>query len=352
MAKKCIVLDLDNTLWGGVVGEDGFDGIQLGLEDPGASFVAFQQALLDLHNQGIILAINSKNNYEDAIDVIKNHPFMVLREKNFAAMRINWNDKDQNMREIAEELNIGLDSLVFLDDDPVNRSLLRTVIPEVETPDFPDKPEAYTKFVMGLPYFKSGIVTNEDKMRVSMYVTERLRMGSEKNFSSRDEFLHDLGMEVMCYEDDTSCIPRLSQMTHRTNQFNVNKRPMQEDEVSRYIHDPDYHVLYVSAHDKFGDYGIIGFALAKRESEVWVLEAMLMSCRALGRGIEEAFLHFLAMKTKEDGKKALHVIFKKSEKNKPAQEFLKRYFKEYWYDVNSIPEPPSWVRIVRKNART
>src|SRR3989344_5009817 len=135
--KKCLVLELDNTLWGGVVGEDGLDGIKLGFDSEGAGFLAFQQAILDLHNRGIILAINSKNTYEDAMQVIRKHPNMVLKENNFAVVRINWDDKITNMRGIANELNIGLDSFVFLDDDPINRLMMRLELPEVETPDLP-----------------------------------------------------------------------------------------------------------------------------------------------------------------------------------------------------------------------
>ena len=151
--KKCIVLDLDNTLWGGVVGEDGINGIKLDTETPGNGFLAFQQALLDLLEQGIILAINSKNNYEDAIGVIKEHPNMILKEKHFVAMRINWQDKVENMRELAKELNIGLDSMVFLDDDPLNRGLVQAELPEVEAPELPQDPAKYAKFLINLPYF-------------------------------------------------------------------------------------------------------------------------------------------------------------------------------------------------------
>src|SRR3989344_1885190 len=146
--KKFIVLDLDNTLWGGIVGEVGTGGIDLGLDDRGANFVAFQQMLLDLYGQGFILAINSKNNLNDAMEVIRDHPHMVLREKHFGALRINWEDKVENMQSIAKELNIDLNSLVFLDDDPTNRSLVKALLPEVEVPDLPENPELYTRFLM------------------------------------------------------------------------------------------------------------------------------------------------------------------------------------------------------------
>src|SRR3989344_7323670 len=173
--KKCIVLDLDNTLWGGVVGEEGVEGIKLSLNPPGNSFVAFQQALLDLFHRGVLLAINSRNNPDDAWAAIKTHPNMILRENHFAASRINWNDKSQNLRELAKELNIGLDSMVFLDDDHTNRALVRALAPEVETPDLPVDPAQYVRFLNSLPFFGSNVITDEDKMRGNLYVTERLR---------------------------------------------------------------------------------------------------------------------------------------------------------------------------------
>jgi len=345
--KKCIVLDLDNTLWGGIVGEVGTGGIDLGLDDRGANFVAFQQMLLDLYGQGFILAINSKNNLNDAMEVIRDHPHMVLREKHFGALRINWEDKVENMQSIAKELNIDLNSLVFLDDDPTNRSLVKALLPEVEVPDLPENPELYTRFLMDLPYLRNrnNVVTDEDKMRGNMYVTERLRMASEKNFSSRAEFLRSLKIEVICYENDTSCLPRLAQMSERTNQFNMNKNPLTEKEIEDCIRNLDHDVYYMSACDKFGDYGVIGFALVRGEEKESVIESMLMSCRVIGRGVEDAFLHFLAGKAKKNGKEALRIVFKKSLKNKPAEEFLKRYFLNNTRDLSMDIEQPSWVTI-------
>lgn len=152
--KKCLILDLDNTLWGGVVGEDGIDGIELSLSAPGNSFMAFQQAILDHYDRGVILAINSRNNPEDAMDVIRNHPNMILKEHHFAALRMNWNDKAENIRDLAKELNIGLDSMVFLDDDPTNRALVRSLVPEVTVPELPADQREYTRFLNSLPYFE------------------------------------------------------------------------------------------------------------------------------------------------------------------------------------------------------
>jgi FkbH-like protein len=211
--KKCLVLDLDNTLWGGIIGEDGIDGLALSTTTPGNSFIAFQQAILDHYNRGVILAINSRNNEEDALHVIRNHPNMILKEHHFAAHRINWQDKATNIRELARELNIGLDSMVFLDDDITNREMVKALVPEVVVPDMPKNPEDYTKFLHSLNYFATHVVTDEDTMRGNLYVTERLRKEQEKQFITRDAFLESLSLELFFYENDTFCIPRLAQLT-------------------------------------------------------------------------------------------------------------------------------------------
>lgn len=345
MMKKCIVLDLDNTLWGGIVGEDGLNGIQLGLTPPGNYFLAFQQALLDLYNQGVILAVNSKNNFSDALAAIRTHPNMILKEHHFAALRINWDDKAKNLRELAKELNIGLDSMVFLDDDPTSRLLVRTVLSEVETPDLPEDPQKLVKFLQSLPYFKREAVTDEDKMRGSFYVTERLRKEHEKKFSSLEDFLKSLAIEVHSYLDDSQGVPRLAQLTAKTNQFNTNKQPMDEDEIRRYIADPKYAVFHAEARDRFGSHGVIAFALVNKGEQQWIIESLLLSCRILGRGIEEAFLESIRSIALRQGAERLEVVFKPTDKNQPARDFVERYFNEYTLPVSKEDFKPGWIRL-------
>lgn len=342
-AKKCIVLDLDNTLWGGIVGEDGFNGIKLSLAGPGAGFVAFQQALLDLHNKGVILAINSRNNYEDAIRVIRTHPNMILRENNFAAARINWNDKASNLKELAKEINIGLDSMVFLDDDPVNRALVKAILSEVETPEMPSNPSDYTKFLIGLPYFNLAALTDEDKMRGNFYTTERLRRESEKSFNNQKEFLKSLGLELQIFIDDPSQLARLAQLTGKTNQFNFNKYELSEKNIADFINNKDYRIFYGRLTDCFGDYGIISFAVVKKGAELWHIDQFLMSCRVIGRGVEEAFLAAIAKIAKDNHAENLSITFVQTEKNKPAQDFLEKYFKENPAPIDNIIDSPYWV---------
>ncbi len=319
MTKKCIVLDLDNTLWGGIIGEDGLSGIQLSLSAAGASFIAFQQALLDLYHRGVILAINSRNNREEAMQVIRSHPNMILREHHFAASRINWNDKAANLLELAKELKIGLESMVFLDDDPTNRALVKAVLPEVEVPELPPDPSHYAKFLHSLPYFASAAITDEDKMRGNLYVTERLRQEAEKSFTSQADFLKSLGLEFEVFVNDLSSVARLAQLTEKTNQFNINKLPLAEKEMIDLINDPKYKVLHGRLLDRFGDYGIVNLAIAENRGELWHLKQFLMSCRVIGRGAEEAFLSSIARLAKQHQAEKLSIEFTPTDKNKPAE---------------------------------
>ena len=343
--KKCLVLDLDNTLWGGVIGEDGKDGIALSLTAPGNSFMAFQQAILDHYDRGVILAINSRNNENDAWDVIRNHPNMILKEHHFAASRINWNDKATNIRELASELNIGLDSMVFLDDDPTNRAMVRALVKEVEVPELPVDPKEYTQFLNSLPYFESLVITDEDKMRGNLYVTERLRREEEKQYESPEDFLKSLDLSLFIYKDDNSCIPRLSQLTGKTNQFNTLKQPLSEEEISEYIKNENHHVYHARLQDKFGDYGVILFALVEKLDKVWNIKSLLMSCRVFGKDVEGAFFATIVKQAKDAGADLITIAEEETEKNLPARDFIKKHFKEGKYEVNNSPVPPAWVKI-------
>jgi len=340
--KKCVVLDLDNTLWGGVVGEDGVENLALSLEAPGAHFIAFQQALRDLYDRGVLLAINSANNEEDALAVVRTHPNMILKEPHFAARRINWQDKVENMKELAEELNIGLDSMVFLDDLPQNRAAMRALLPMVETPELPEDPAQYARFLATLPYFPTEAITDEDKMRGNLYVTERLRREAEKKFEDKEAFLASLGIELVVYENDAESLARLSQLTEKTNQFNCNKMPLSPEELRDYMSRSDYAVFHAKAGDQFGDYGIVAFALVRKEASSWHIESLLMSCRVLGRGIEESFIRSIGERAARGGAKELTIAFVPTEKNAPARDFVERMFVNGRRAISAIAAP-SWV---------
>lgn len=343
--KKCLVLDLDNTLWGGVVGEDGLENLRLSLTPPGSGYLAFQQAILDHFHRGVMLAINSRNNPEDALLVLRTHPNMLLKEHHFAAMRLNWNDKAQNLRELSEELNIGLDAMVFLDDDAANRSLVRALLPEVETPDLPVDPSDYARFLNAQQYFPSEAITDEDKMRGNLYVTERLRREQEKRYVNKEEFLASLKLELICSEDDSSSLARLVQLTEKTNQFNTNKRPLSEDEIRSYLASPIHHIYQAQLLDIFGDSGIVAFALVEERGREWHIDQFLMSCRVFGRAVEEAFLAFIADRAHSAGAERLSISFTETPKNMPAKAFLDTHFKLHTLMLHKILAVPAWITI-------
>lgn len=349
--KKCLVLDLDNTLWGGIVGEDGMENLALSLTPPGASFIAFQQAILDLQQRGIILAIASRNNEADALKVIREHPNMILKDHHFAGWRINWNDKATNIRELATELNIGLDSMVFLDDDQTNREMVRALVPEVEVPELPKDPIEYTKFLLSLPYFDTKVVTDEDTMRGNYYVTERLRKEAEKHYATPEDFLKELGLEAQIVRDDRDNIPRLAQLTEKTNQFNVAKQPLTEEEMLGYITSPKHTVYHARLADKFGDYGITALALVEKGDASWHIPTLLMSCRVFGRGLEHALLSAIQNDAESAGAREITTVFQKSEKNAPAEEFITKYCEERDGRrlFTSKIASPTWMQIRHAN---
>ena len=270
---------------------------------------------------------------------------MILKEGHFAAARINWNDKAENIRELARELNIGLDSMVFLDDDPTNRELVRALVPEVETPDLPADPADYAKFLNSSNYFDSGSITDEDKMRGNFYVTERLRKESEKSHVDKDEFLKSLSLELQVFEDDDSCLPRLAQLTEKTNQFNIDKRLFTETDIRAFIGSPKHKIFHGRLQDRFGDYGIIIFAVVDTDEDRWHLSTMLMSCRVFGRGVEDAFLGLIAKRAFKEGAGKITIAFNPSPKNEPARQFIDKHFVDSARQTVKDLEVPPWIKL-------
>ena len=334
LSKKCIVLDLDNTLWGGIVGEDGYDGINLGPTPPGNAFVEFQKRLLALHQRGIILAINSKNNFDDAIQVIKNHPYMILRENHFTSMRINWIDKVTNMNEIASELNIGLDSMVFFDDDPVNREFVHTNIPQILTVDIGNDPAKYAQILMNLNDFDLLQITEDDAKRGSMYLEEKNRKVLMES-TNLDDFLKQLEIKVEIKKVDKFLLPRISQLSLKTNQFNLTTKRYQEEDIEKFSQDKTMEVCGAQVKDKFGDNGITGvYIIKKNNHEEWFIDTFLLSCRVIGRGIDDAMMANILKHAKQEGVKKVKAQFIPTQKNQPISDFLPSYgFKlegDYW----------------------
>lgn len=351
ISKKCIVVDLDDTLWGGVIGEDGFNGIKLGPEPPGNAFVEFQKVLLSLYQRGIILAINSKNNYDDALKVIKEHPYMVLREDHFGAVRINWEDKVTNMKKIANDLNIGLDSIVFIDDDPVNREYMRLGIPQVLTVDLPTDPSLYAKTIKDMNEFSILKITHEDTQRGKMYLEQRKRNELQQSAPDLESFLEQLDLKVLIKKADDFTIPRISQLTLKTNQFNLTTKRYQETDIRKFTKGKNYLVGCAQVEDKFGDNGITGVFIVKKDNQKeWLIDTFLLSCRVMGREVEKAILGYIINKAKENGTEKIKAQFIPTQKNKPIEDFLPNcgFHKEgdYWvYSLNSPFEIPKCLTV-------
>mgnify|MGYP001193854912 FL=1 len=348
--KKCIVLDLDNTLWGGIIGEDGFDGIELGHSSNGKAFVEFQKQLLSLWEQGIILAINSKNNFDDAIKVIKEHPDMILREKHFASIKINWNDKAQNLIDISEEINIGLNSMVFFDDDKLNQERIKNEFPEVLTIELPNDPSQYTEILTDLNDFNVLQSTEEDSKRGEMYAQQRQRNQFKETVSNLEQFLNQLKIKVKIKKSNEFTVPRISQLTLKTNQFNLTTRRYQEEDIKKFVNDDNYLVGCAQVIDKFGDNGITGAFIVKKENDIWTLDTFLLSCRVMGRGVEDAILSHIIDDAKSNNVKEVKAEFIQTAKNKPAENFLKDFGfikqENYWnYKLNNDVKYPNHLEV-------
>ena len=351
ITKKCIVLDLDNTLWGGIIGEDGFDNIKLGDDAVGRSFVEFQKRLLALNQRGIILAVNSKNNFEDAMEVIKKHPSMILREDNFACMKINWDDKVTNLQEISKELNIGLDSMVFFDDDLINQEFVKTSLPEVLVVELPNDSSQFAQIITKMKEFDVLKITEEDVKRNEMYSVQKKRTELKNKIVDFDEFLKQMNIEVNVKKADSFTIPRISQLTLKTNQFNLTTKRYQQEEISSFSSDKDRIVECVQVSDKFGDNGITGvYIIEKKDSKEWIIDTFLLSCRIMGRKVEEAMLYQIIEKAKNLGIKKIKGKFIPTKKNKPAENFYSDCgFKkegDYWvFNTDQVMKKPEQIKL-------
>lgn len=296
--KKCLVLDCDNTLWGGVIGEDGIGGIKLGTTYPGSCYKAFQEEILNLRERGVILALCSKNNELDVLDVLNNHPEMLIKEKHVATWQINWDDKATNLRRLADELNIGLDSFVFVDDSEFEINLIREQLPEVATIHLRGNTSDYRSLLLSFGYFDSLTFTTEDRRKNEMYGEARIRSKLEATSSSIEEYLENLGLVATLGIPTALDIPRCSQLTQKTNQFTLTTCRYSEGQISGLISDKRSDVFYLRVKDKVADLGLVGVAVVRYHEHETEIEAFMMSCRAIGRGAETAFLAYIANQSK------------------------------------------------------
>jgi len=352
---KALVIDLDNTIWGGIVGEDGLDGIKLGAEYPGNAYLEVQRAILDLHRRGIILAICSKNNPDDALEVFKRHDAMLLRLDHFAATRINWKSKAENIRELAIDLNIGIDALAFLDDNPLEREEVRTLLPEVHVIDLPAGPAHFAAALRSTPVFERLALSQEDRDRGIYYLAEQQRAQLQSSGVALDDYYRSLGMEVEISAVTSRTIARVAQLTQKTNQFNLTTRRYSEQEIESKAADAAWRVDALTASDRFGDYGLVGVAITNRIGDVCEIDSFLLSCRVIGRSVETALLSHVAREATSGGMRTLRGWYLPTRKNAPSKDFYPKHgFKMinesdgkmlFEYDLSKELGWPDWVKL-------
>jgi FkbH-like protein len=292
-ARKCLVLDLDNTLWGGVIGDDGLEGIYLGQGSAkGEAFLSVQQSALDLRDRGIVLAVSSKNDDAVARGPFREHPEMLIKEHHVAVFQANWQDKPSNLEAIAKALNIGLDALVMLDDNPAERAQIRAALPMVAVPELPSDPSRYAWYLAAAGYFEAVAFSVEDAARAESYASDARREEVKAGARDLGDYLSSLGMTIRLGSFDVANRKRIAQLINKTNQFNLTTRRYSEAEVEAMESDASLFTLQVRLEDKFGDLGMIGVVICRPSGEdgAWDIDTWLMSCRVLGRRVEEAML--------------------------------------------------------------
>jgi FkbH-like protein len=322
-SRKVIVCDLDNTLWGGILGEDGAAGIRLQAPDPvGECFAAAQQALKALRNRGVLLAICSKNDEDHALSLIDDHPGMGLRRGDFAAWRINWDQKADNLRSLAAELNLGLDSFVFLDDSPEERDQVRALLPDVLVPDFPASPAAIAPLITALDCFETTTVSAEDAQRTAAYRAERDRRAAASPGADVNGWLASLGLRLRASLLDAASLPRAAQLLNKTNQFNLTLRRMEEGAFAAWASRPGNSVYVFHIADRFGDFGLAALAsLSAWDGEVRITD-FVMSCRVMGKRVEEAILAYIVERARELGSGPVVAPATEGPRNEPARRFF------------------------------
>ena len=323
-SKKLLVLDLDNTLWGGILGDDGKDNLQLGA--PGAigeAFAQFQKEIRGLKNRGIALAIASKNYEANALDAIRSHTEMQLKVDDFSAWRINWEDKAANILSIANELNLGLQSVVFIDDNPAERARVAEALPEVLVPDWPQDPCEYVTALRKLNCFSVANLSSEDRQKTEMFLQEKQRSELKANITDKHEWLASMEMKLTLESVNDHNVTRIVQLLNKTNQFNLRTRRLTQGEMERWL-EAGNNLFAVRVSDRFGDMGLTGLVgLNIREDKVEVSDFVL-SCRVMGRDIERAMLNLAVHYARSIGVDQVVLNYEASPKNRPVFEFLKR----------------------------
>lgn len=329
--KKCLVLDLDNTLWGGVIGEDGVEGIALSTSGVGACYRDFQLQIKSLKEQGILLAIVSKNNLEDAQLPFRQHPDMVLKEDDFIQIFANWLPKATNIANLAVELNLGLDSFVFVDDNPIERESVKASLPEIVVPDFPTDAFNLPGFMhkVANQYFSVFKLTEEDSLKTLQYRAEKERSETKKQFVNINDYLKSLEMKLHIERVSLATSSRAAQLTQKTNQFNLTTKRYTESDINSMINDQRYRLWIASLSDKFGDYGYIILCIATINNFEAHFDTFLMSCRVMGRFVESNFLQYIENELQRDGITQVTAEFIKTNKN--------TFVSNFWENCGYVP---------------
>ncbi len=357
--KKCLILDLDNTLWGGVVGDDGWDGIQL---DPnnavGESFRDFQAYILQLKKRGVILAVVSKNDESSAKEPFEKNPHMILHLDDIASFQANWDDKVTNIKRVAEELNIGIDSLVFFDDNPAEREIVRTYIPDVMVIETPMDPALYKRTLDKAAPFDWLQLTKEDILRSNSYIENHRRSELQAGFTDYDEYLKSLEMKGCVREPKTTELPRFTQLLNKSNQFNLRTQRYSESEIEEAYSSDNKKCLCTLLKDKFSEYGIIACVILEKEKEVCFIESWVMSCRVLKRGVEDLLFKAIIDEAKKWKCSKIVGEYIPSKKNSMVKDFYDNLgfkmerehdgVKQYLYDVSVLFEKEIFINLMKK----
>lgn len=365
LARKCLVVDLDNTLWGGVVGEEGPHGVKVGVGDAvSEAFLDFQLRLKALKDRGVMLAICSKNNESDVREVFALRPEMPLRLEDFAASRINWNPKGQNIRELAVELNIGLESMVFIDDNPAECSLVRDMVPEVLTLQVPPQPENMPAMIDRLPVFEKRAILAADREKTTQYIQNRQRQQLREQVTDLGFYLHSLETKVAIRRPLKEDLERVHQLFAKTNQFNATTKRYTPAEIDDLYKDPTCDLFVTDATDKFGNLGTIGLYLVRVTGNGAEVDSFIMSCRAMGRGIESAIMNHLKERCfAVHNADCLRACYLPTRKNKPIETFFddqgfslqnqkSNGAKHYLLNAHdNRPADCPWIQIVRQEDR-
>lgn len=353
LSRKLIIVDLDDTLWGGIVGDLGWENLTLGGHHYlGEAYVDFQRALKGLTHRGILLGIVSKNEEATALEAIRRHPEMVLRSDDFAGWRINWQDKAENVVELTRSLNLGLQSVVFIDDNPVERARVREALPEVLVPEWPDDKCLFESALHSLLCFNPPAITEEDRHRTKMFRSEQQREGLKRQVASLEEWLRSLGVRVAVERLNEANLQRTAQLLNKTNQMNLTTRRMTDAELLKWALDPAHRVWVFRVSDKFGDSGITGVASLEVQGGMGAIVDFVLSCRVMGRNVEEAMIHSITKHAYSIGLETVSARFIPTSKNKPCLDFWRRSgFKpdesaeRFWWRLDMAYPRPDAVAI-------